>query len=340
MDPRTPLRIYYYYDLTDTGYFCRKLEQRFRETGHDRPLEFISWNCYKQLPGRDGDLYIYDVIALSALADKGFLHRLPEVIDVSDMFPWTITCSQVRGHTYGVPLMLCANALICRKEDDRNIRSIFDLHERTAIPLKTMLMHYYLQAFVNMQNDSAVKIIRHLTELMGGREALAASSLAEYDGVRRFTSGECRYFLGFTESLRCFDPGDYSVRFASFSENPEDQTPLFMADFASLGTQVREEKLLDCLDLLELMTDEDFLFDLCAPDGKLQYMLPSRRSVYARLSALDPLYGRLYRQLLPEENSLFRYGKAFYEEFYRKIDEIMKALMAEAPVAYPPPSGR
>ena len=116
MKDNTSIRIYYYYDFTDTDHFCSMLEQRFRETGHQRPLEFINWNCYKQQPGMDGDIYIYDAIALTALVDKGYLHRLPEVIDTSDMFSWTIEKSKVRQKTYGVPLMICANSLICRKK--------------------------------------------------------------------------------------------------------------------------------------------------------------------------------------------------------------------------------
>ena len=222
--------------------------------------------------------------------------------------------------------MICANTLICRKKDDRNIKNIFDLHERTAIPLKSMLMYYYIQAFCNYQNDSVHRTFEHLIKLMGGREYLAGSSLNEYDGVRRFRSEECRYFLGFTESLRLFEPDDYIVRFANFSENPEDQMPLFMVDYASLGNNVREEKLLDCLDLLEIMTDKEFIFDLCVQEGRLQYMLPSCMRVYGRLAEMDPVYDQLYQQLLPEENGVFRYKKSFYEEFYRKSDELLESL--------------
>jgi hypothetical protein len=54
MKDNTSVRIYYYYDFTDTDHFCSRLEQHFRETGHERPLEFISWNCYRQQPGMDG----------------------------------------------------------------------------------------------------------------------------------------------------------------------------------------------------------------------------------------------------------------------------------------------
>ena len=141
----SPIVLYYYDELTDTDWFCKLLKQRFRALGHMREIKFVKWDCYKELPGRDGDLFIFDAVTMSALVDKGFLHQLPDIIDVDDMFTWTIEKSKVRQKTYGVPLMVCSNALICRREDDRKIRSIMDLHEPVAIPLRSMMMYYYLQ---------------------------------------------------------------------------------------------------------------------------------------------------------------------------------------------------
>ncbi len=325
----SPIVIYYYYDFTDTNHFCRELERRFRALGRTRPIEFVNWNCYKSPPGRDGDIFIYDAIAMSALVEKGFLHRLPEIIDTSDMFSWTIDKGKVRKKTYGVPLMICANTLFCRREDDRSIRNIMELHDSVAVPIRTMLMYYYLQAFCNYQDksDKTYAMLKHLTDLIGGKALLDRSTLVDYDGVGRFNRGECRYLLGFTESLRLFEPGDYVVRFANFSDNEEDQMPLFMVDYASLGNQVREEKLLDCLDLLEIIADRQFAYDLCMQEGKLQYMLPACKSVYTRLAESDALYDRFYEVLLSEENGVFRYGPHFYEDFYSKSDDMLKRLM-------------
>lgn len=293
-----------------------------------REIRFVKWDCYKELPGRDGDLFIFDAVTMSALVDKGFLHQLPDIIDVDDMFTWTIEKSKVRQKTYGVPLMVCSNALICRREDDRKIRSIMDLHEPVAIPLRSMMMYYYLQAFCNHQNEPDIysRIIKHLAELIGGGDSVDRSYLADYDGIRRFNQRECRYFLGFTESIRLFKPDDYVVRFANFSEHEEDQMPLFMVDYASLGRNVQEEKLLDCLDLLEIIADPQFICQLCVQDGQLQYMLPACKSVYAELSKLDPLYNTLFRMLLSEENGVFRYGARFYEDFYSRGDALLNSL--------------
>ena len=322
----SPVTIYYYYDFTDTDLFCALLKKRFRETGHERQLCFVEWNCYKEEPGRDGDLFIYDAVAMSALVDKGYLHRLPEVIRTDDMFGWTIDKSKVQRNTYGIPLMICANALICRRRDDLNIRNLMDLYEPAAIPLKTMLMYYYLQAFCNFQDQSgrSLEMMLHLCDLMGEQVNLEETDFAGYDGIRKFNEGECRYFIGFTESLRLFKPDDYVVRFANFSDYEEDQMPLFMVDFASMGNNVAEEKMLDCLDLLEIMSDPDFIYELCTADGELQYMLPACRSVYPRLAKLDPLYDSLYEMAGNEENGVFRYGVKFYEEFYARSAELLE----------------
>ena len=328
----SPIVIYYFYDLSDTYYFCRILQQRFRETGHTRPLEFIEWNCYKGPPGRDGDIFIYDAVAMSALVKQGFLQRLPEIIDISDMFDWVIDKSKVRQKTYGIPLMLCANSLICRRKDDQHISNIMELNESVAIPMRTMLMYYYLQSFCNYQDRSGryYEVMQHLTNLMGEKVVLDQSSLQEYNGIERFNRGECKYFLGFTESLRLLAPDDYVVRFANFSDHDEDQMPLFMVDFASLGKNVREEKLLDCYDLLEIMTDKGFIYDICTAGGKLQYMLPASKSVYPELAKIDPLYNHLLDMLLPEENGVFRYGIHFYEDFYQRSSTIFNQLLYSA----------
>ena len=327
----SPITIYYYYDFTDTDLFCLLLEKQFRETGHQRQLRFINWNCYKKEPGRDGDLFMYDAVAMTALADKGYIHELPDVIATDDMFTWTIDKSLVRKKRYGIPLMICANALICRKQDDQEIHNIMDLHEPAAVPLKTMLMYYYLQAFCNYQDNSgrSLEVMRHLTELMGDDVDLEETSLAAYDGIRKFNEGECRYFIGFTESMRLFKPDDYVVRFANFSDNEEDQMPLFMVDYASIGNHVAEEKMLDCLDLIEIMSDPEFIYKLCTANGEIQYMLPACRSVYPRLAELDPLYDSFYEMLAKDENGVFRYGAAFYEEFYEKSDALLERLKQE-----------
>ncbi len=325
-DP-SPIIFYYYFDLSNSEYYCARLEERFRETGHTRPIEFRKWNCYEKEPGRDGDIYHFDGVVLSALAAKGYLHELPDVIPTEDLFPWTMERALFRKKAYGVPMMACCNALICRREDDRQVRNVLDLQESVAIPMRSFGIYYYLQALCNYQNrEDSLRLVQHLIRLMGGQEEFERSLLSDYDGVGRFNRRECRYFMGFTESMRFFEKGDYVVCPANFSENETDQMPLFMIDYLALGIHPRGEKLLDCLDLMELSVDGEFIYDQCTEGGKLQYMLPVNRSVYPRLAEWDPVYRRFFEILSSDENSVFRYGPDFYEDFYRRNDEMLALL--------------
>ena len=323
-----PIIIYYYFDLSDTEAFCLNLEKWFRDSGHTRPLEFRSWNCYNEKPGYDGDIYCYDAIVMSTLVDEGYLRVLPDIIDTGRVFPWILDRSRIHNKIYGIPLMACSNVLICREEDDFPMSNIFDIPQGLAAPLKSMAYFYYLYAFCTIQGqeDSVNRTIKQLKLLMNN-DTYENSHFATYDGFTRFMNGDCKYIIGFTEDIRRFDTGRYKVRTLNLSDNPTNEMPLYPVDLASLGRDVSGDKLLDCLDLLEIMTDQEFIFNLCLQEGRLQYMLPPCRSVYGRLAEIDPIYDELYRQLLPEENGVFRYGKSFYEDFYQKSDKLLESLV-------------
>ena len=79
--------IFYYDHLDGLEYLCPRPEERFRQTGHERPILFREYDCYKELPGTDGDLYTYDAVVLSALVDKGFLRSLPKAVSWRILFP-------------------------------------------------------------------------------------------------------------------------------------------------------------------------------------------------------------------------------------------------------------
>ena len=106
------------------------------------------------------------------------------------------------------------------------------------------------------------------------------SSMDDYDGINRFDREECRYLLSFTEYLYDVKKDDYAVSFVNFSDKEESRRPRFLADFISVGKHVQKEKLRDCLDLIDIMISEEFIFELCAPNGELQYLLPADRCVF------------------------------------------------------------
>ena len=103
-----------------------------------------------------------------------------------------------------------------------------------------------------------------------------------------------------------------------------------MADFVSLGKNTTDEKLQDCLDLMRIMVDEQFIYDVCTLDGQLQYLLPANRGVFPRLAEIDPIYQHFYNLIGSGENGILRYGKHFYETFYKQGDLLLQFLWKEA----------
>lgn len=323
----SPIIIYYYFDLSDTDDFCVKLEKWFRDTEHTRPLEFRSWNCYDEKPGHDGDIYCYDAIVMSTLVDEGYLHVLPDIIDTSKVFPWILERSRIHGKIYGIPLMTCANMLICKEEDYFPMSNIFDIPEGLAAPLKSMASFYYLYAFCNIQNrkDDIIRTIKQVKKLMSD-DTYENSRFANYDGMKRFKNGDCKYIIGFSEDIRLFDKANYKVQLINMSDTEINEMPLFPVDFASLGKDVSGEKLLDCLDLMEIISNSEFIYDICFSNGKLQYMLPTDQSLYPRLAEADPLYNEFFEFLSNEYNGILRFGKHYYEVFPEREKELLEIL--------------
>lgn len=150
------------------------------------------------------------------------------------------------------------------------IQSIMQLNENTAIPLRSMLMYYYVQTVCSGWSlKKSVKVMDHLLDLIGGRDHLRDSRSSDYDGVNRFNNAECRYFLGFTESMKYFKRDNYIVSFPRFADEHKDEKKMFMVDFVSLGKDIPDDKLQDCVDLVKIMVDEQYIYDVCTLDGQL-----------------------------------------------------------------------
>lgn len=335
-EDNSPIVFYQYFDTTSTDYFQRRVRERFRETGHRREIDFRIWDCYDEPPGRDGDIFSYDCIVLNALCDKGYLRQLPEIVDTEGVFQWMLDTTKIKRKLYALPFITCFNAIICRRRDYTGIDNIFDIKGQLVAPLRSMISTYYLMSFCSYQDrpmsrlnesdfdSNAVRVMSLLAELMGGREAVERSAFSTFDGIERFNSGEVKYFLGFTENLRLMDRDDYVVVPANFSDQKEISIPLFSTDVLSIGANVREDKLLDCIDLIEIITDADFEYDLCAPEGELHYMLPANERVYHRLMEKDSIYRQLLDIVANDENCVFRFAKSYYE----KLPGMERALLA------------
>ena len=317
LEDDSPIIFYFFVYLSNSDRFRTLLEERFRNTGHTRRIEFRHWDCYHEIPDTDGDLYCYDACVMSALVDKGIIRVLPEIIDTDKVFDWILDRSKIMGKTFGFPFMTCANVLICRKKDYTPANNIFEIEGGLSAPLKSMLGYYSVLAFCNYQDsgEGIINTIERIFRAMGGHEAFEDSKLDAEKVIDKFRSGKSRYLLGFTENLRFLDQDEYVVQLANLSENAVNEMPLFMTDFISMGYSTSGEKLLDCLDIMEIVTDSSFVRELCTGENGLEYMLPADKTLYPVFAEADPVYEQLYDMVSDENNGILRYGSNFYEEF-------------------------
>ena len=317
-DTNDHLIVYCYRQISDPPVFCDLLAARFRQTGHERKIEFRFWDCYKQLPGRDGDLYIYDSMVLSALADKGYIRRLPDIIDTSGVFEWILNGSKFQKQIFGIPFMACSNVLMCRKGESVPLDSL--CKGQIAAPMKSMIGEYYVFSYFNSSRSDREKLgsLKRLLELIGGSEAYERSRFSEYDGIERFIRGDCKYLLGFSEELRYLPPDEYMVRSANFSDSDRIELPFQYVNYISVGSRTDVERLLDCLDLIEIITERSFFIDYCTSKGQIRYLLSANKDLYAELIERDSLYAQLYDIISSENNCVLRYGKHFMRSSQRK----------------------
>ena len=322
----SPLIVYCYRQLSDIPVFRDLLETRFRETGHTRKIEFRLWDCYKQSPGDDGDIYIYDGMVLSALAEMGYIQQLHNNIDTSGVFEWILDGSRVKKQIFGIPFMACVNVLIFRKGEEIPFEHLAP--GQIAAPMKSMIGEYYLFSYFNSphKEEGSLETLKRLRNLIGGGDAYDYSRFSEYDGIDRFMRGDCKCLLGFTEDLRALSPGDYTVIRANISDSIFTELPFNFVNYISVGSCVTEERLQDCLDLIEIVSDRQFFMEYCTKDGELRYYLPADETLYAGLISLDEVYVQLYEIMRDENNCILRYGKNFYEEFPKKSEELHNLL--------------
>ena len=285
-----------------------------------------------------------------------------KIQDKEDILPFALDDCISKGELYALPQMLCTDLLYTRKSDsdlsgvsdiealygilgDRKTQSVIpDEGEGLLIDLsgtiltKTVL---YLDALMDEQQEytnyaelpsesnlSAVTLKRlHTLWKMGGNEQV--SYLPEdndsFIRARWFAEGKGRAFIGYPETMNAM--GDYAddVIVRCFSYGPEKNIPLFYTDMVGIRSGIENEKKELAFELANILISGDVFTRISLPadeGGSPQYLLTSRRSVYDRLSAEYPIYGRLKEIVDSEDNHVFRIG-AKAREFITAMEEAL-----------------
>ena len=77
---------------------------------------------------------------------------------------------------------------------------------------------------------------------------------------------------------------------------------------------------------MEIISDSDFIYDICLVDGKMQYMLPTDQTLYPRLAEIDPIYNDFFEFISNKDNGILRFGKHYYEIFPEREKKILEIL--------------
>jgi len=337
-EDNSPIIFYQYFATTDLDYFKQLLVKRFRETGHTRDIEFRTWVCDDDKPETDGDIYCYDAFCLKHLVDNDVIQQLPEIIDTSDVFPWVIDTTKVNQKTYGFPWLLCFDALITRRKDSENWDSEENLQDKIIFPLGTYApLYFYIMSALNMEKTpvpddediterQAYKTIKHFGELTGNLKQALVYHYHDDEVIEAFSSGKKKYIAHFPEIVSSFPDDDYVVKHLNMNYPREDDTKIYYVDFVSVGKNVKEEKLLDCLDIMEIICSPDFIYDICTPNGKPSYMCPALKSLYPKLAKLGAFYNELYNVVKDENNCTVRFKGDYYSTLAIFTKQILDAL--------------
>lgn len=332
------------------------LTRQWSQLEPDITLNFVEWDCYLDPEPQNIDVMMYDALFTSYLAENGYIQPISrqDIQNPEGMLPFAVEGSYYNGEVYGIPYLVCSYFLVHHRDDAAmcQVQNFEDLcteiaARKAADPETGLLMNYstdyayhYLDALVDFTGaytryEQAPSLDPPESQVLGRLhqvQSILAPQIAadQEDALMMFRNGErfsrgegCAYY-GYSEDISFMDNilDDITIRTISFSATENIQ--LFFADIASVGAHVSEpEKKAACIKLINLISSEQFLQELCFGTGDAQYMLPARQNVYIAAQEEFPLYSRLYELAMNDRNQIFRFGPDIYgylEEAYTALE--------------------
>lgn len=327
-----------YPHIPNVELFERVLRQKWAELEPDVPLTIEHWDCYAETS--DCDVLMYDTLVLSYLAENGYIHPLQkeDIQDADDLLPFVMEGVTHEGVYYGVPYFVCGDFLIYYSDDTemaavKNFSQLYALVEsrRQTDPATGVLMNFqidypyhYLEAYVDFTEEYTTfeempdcynpdpRVMQCLEDL----DSVLASVPEGTEGTNGelFNDGYGFGYYGVSEHLVYMEEILEQLEITNISLASGENIPLFYTDVTSIASHVTEPKKLElCRKLMNMVGSKDFLETQCFENGKPQYLLPARKSVYLAAAEKYPIYGKLYEMVMREQNKVFRFGVDFYE---------------------------
>ncbi|MEK8016817.1 MAG: thiamine pyridinylase [Candidatus Parabeggiatoa sp.] len=317
-------------------------------------LAFVShevWDGgYAIDPPDDLDVFVFDALFLQYFQTQGYLAAIEdeEIEALSDILPYALEGSRIKGKLFGIPQLGCTNLLFYRK-NDRDLAKARTLDEISGIlgkcpytgvtpPPETGLMvdlsgsttnaSLYLETVMDIKGEYTPvpqlptvdqlnpQAIFHLQKVLGmANKRQASSDYFEnpYQRASWFGKGFGRAVIGFTESMSAMGVNQYQIDFKlmPLANNPKEDVPLFYVDMVGINALVAKRGLQKAaIQLANLLASQEVIVQSLVPSH------PTESPQYlmpVRRSVFSklwhyPLYRKMYRLVKNKNPRMFKIG--------------------------------
>jgi len=271
-----------------------------------------------------------------------------EVDESSDILPYGLDGSRIGGTLFGIPQLACASVLFYRSGDTalEAADSLADVSkvigESTYAgtmppPGKGLMVDLsgsttdsclYLDALEDIYGKytpdpplppDPTKVdpwaIQNLWSLqrMASAEHVVHEDNPPYQRAIWFGQGLGRALIGFTEAMSAMgDEGRHTVAFKLMPLSDRNGVSLFYADIIGVNAAtVRDGKRALAVKLANMMASTEVIVQCIGPTTGSpcpQYLMPVRKTVFARMRRDFPLYGQMFEFVIRSDPRLFRLG--------------------------------
>jgi thiamine pyridinylase len=345
--PQTVLNVGLYPYVPRPAQFELVVEADWRLAHPEVALNFVDYDCYQSDPGADVDVFGFDCIYLSELAQAGFLTPISagQIDDDGDFFPWALAACRYDGGFFAIPYLACAYSLVYRDGDDALAKALSledvyavigdapDQSNPTPLPGKGLVLDltggttdacFYLTTYEEITdkyppdpplpdaNDLDPRVLAGLKKLrdMAGFAQASHNDPAD-EQVTWFAKGLGKALVAPTEYMSYFPPAIVAAsKLHVLPFDVQRATQPFYVDAIGINRRIDPAKLDLAVELANLVASAGSMAASLVPTGTSpnpQYLISVRPSVLGKLAETWPVY-EMIEALVTTQGSPLRIG--------------------------------
>lgn len=302
-------------------------------------LVFDDWNCYKDSPRTDVDVFCIDCLFEQYYRNGGMISTISSTsIDDPDDF---YDCFDLSGECGGIPFLLCQDFLIY-PENDRgmadaaNARDLLDYAGPSSVWTLTAgnMNGTYLRTFADIYGYDGVfystdingNVLDNLRPYLTLGGAKATRTHGE-ETAQAFIDGEGRAYISFSESMSMLQEYPEPLSLINFSIAGDRRSNYFYADKICINQSVTDRDKREAAILLaNLLCSREFLDRYISNGGNSLFYIPARQSATSMLENVHPVY-RTLDSLASAPSAVILYGDPDFREYNNRILSAMSELL-------------